>query len=158
MGKEIERKFLVCDHSFVAMASDSVEIRQGYLSVKAEATVRVRIFGCKAFITVKGRNEGMVRDEWEYEIPVADAREMLECCCGSNVLEKVRYIVPCCGRVWEVDVFGGRLEGLVIAEVELPSADVHVELPAFAGREVTGDNRYYNSMLSLPCSAVPPVD
>lgn len=158
MGKEIERKFLVCDSSFVAMATESAEIMQAYLSVNADSTVRVRIFGSKAFITVKGRNEGIVRDEWEYGIPVADAREMIQRCCGGSVLEKIRYKVPFHNRTWEVDVFKGRLEGLVIAEVELPSADTLVQLPPFAGREVTGDTRYYNSMLSVSGSPVPPVD
>ena len=156
MGKEIERKFLVCDNSFVAMAADCVEIRQGYLSASIDATVRVRIFGHQAFITVKSRNEGAVRDEWEYEVPVQDARDILQRCCGDNVLEKKRYLVPFAGHTWEVDVFGGRLRGLVVAEVELSTADEHVQLPPFAGREVTGDARYYNSSLSAPGASEPP--
>ena len=158
MGKEIERKFLVIGNSFVDMASESLEITQGYLSTNAEATVRVRVIGEKAFITVKGKNEGAVRDEWEYAIPSSDARGMLQRCCGSNELEKVRYIVPFGSHEWEVDAFGGRLQGLVVAEVELASADEEVALPPFAGREVTGDPRYYNSLLSDPASPLPPLD
>ncbi len=156
MGKEIERKFLVCNDSYVGMAGDSCDIKQGYLSVVPEATVRVRTFGQRAYLTVKGKNKGIIRDEWEYEIPYSDACEMLARCCGDNVLEKTRYIVPWHGRVWEVDVFRGRLAGLVMAEVELPATGTEVDLPPFAGREVSGDPRYYNSALSSPDASVPP--
>lgn len=157
MGKEIERKFLVKDNSFIGMATDRKDIMQGYLSVNPDATVRVRVAGEKAFITVKGRNSGAVRDEWEYPLPLADAREMLKRCC-SGCIFKTRYIVPFDARVWEVDVFAGRLAGLIVAEVELDSADAAVTLPPFAGREVTDDARYYNSVLSDASSPLPPVD
>lgn len=146
MAKEIERKFLVTDMSFKQMAKSNVAIEQGYLSLDPDATVRVRIKGESAFLTVKSRNQGAVRDEWEYPVPVADAREMMRCCKGGCV-SKVRYIVPFAGRVWEVDVFRGHNAGLIIAELELPAADTEVKLPSFVGEEVTGDVRYYNSSL-----------
>lgn len=146
--KEIERKFLVKDDSFKSMASESFNIIQGYLSREPEATVRVRVRDNEAFLTVKGRNDGIVRDEWEYPIPTGDARQMLERCCEGTVIDKVRHIVPFGGFVWEVDVFGGSLSGLTVAEIELPSADTLFERPPFVGREVTGDPRYFNSNLT----------
>lgn len=157
MGKEIERKYLVSGTSFIDMATSKKEIRQGYLSADPDATVRVRRAGDAAFITIKTRNCGAVRDEWEYPVPAGDADEMLLKCCGRSI-SKTRYIVPFGNCVWEVDVFAGRLAGLVVAEVELESADADVELPPFAGREVTGDARYYNSSLADPSAALPPVE
>lgn len=149
MGKEIERKFLVATDSYREMAITRIEICQGYLSRQREATVRVRIAGHKAFLTVKGPNTGAVRDEWEYSLPVDDAREMLRNVAQGPVIEKTRYIVPFGGLTWEVDEFHGSLEGLRVAEVELPSADTAVPRPSFIGREVTGDPAYYNSNLSV---------
>lgn len=148
MAKEIERKFLVGDESYKALATENIEICQGYLSTDPEATVRVRIAGDKAFLTVKGRNRGAVRNEWEYPVPASDAIAMLPCCCGRTV-EKTRWIVPAeNGLKWEVDEFHGRHEGLVVAEIELPAEDTPFVLPAFVGREVTGEPQYYNSALS----------
>lgn len=147
MAKEIERKFLVTDSSYEALASKSVRIMQGYLCRRPESTVRVRIAGSNAWLTVKGRNHGIIRDEWEYPIPADDARAMLEKCADGNVIEKTRFFVPFGNRQWEIDRFGGRLEGLTLAEVELPSAECPVELPPFVGEEVSGDPRYYNSNL-----------
>ena len=155
MSKEIERKFLVKDSSFMAAATKRCRMSQGYLSITPEATVRVRIAGNKAFLTVKGRNSGSVRDEWEYGIPMADAEDMLKRCCATAI-EKCRYYVPYHGHVWEIDVFGGRLSGLVLAEVELASEQEDVDNPAFAGREVTADTAYYNSVLSDPSRPLPP--
>lgn len=146
MAFEIERKFLVTDDSYKAMATGSQAIEQGYLSDDPDRTVRVRVKGDEAFITVKGRNHGSVRHEWEYAIAVADAREMLALC--KSVIVKRRWYVPFEGHIWEVDEFGGRHSGLVVAEVELGSADEEVVLPPFASREVTGDRRYYNSELA----------
>lgn len=146
--KEIERKFLVRDDSFLAMSTGHCHIMQGYLSRVPEATVRVRVRDGEAFLTVKGRNDGAVRDEWEYSVPVSDARQMLERCCGGVFIDKVRYLVPFEGFVWEVDVFGGSLAWLTVAEIELPSADTPFALPPFVGREVTGDPRYFNSNLT----------
>ncbi len=148
MAKEIERKFLVGDESYKALATENIEIRQGYLSTDPEATVRVRIAGDKAFLTVKGRNRGAVRNEWEYPVPASDAIAMLPCC-GGRTVEKTRWIVPAeNGLKWEVDEFHGRHEGLVVAEIELPAEDTPFVRPAFVGQEVTGEPQYYNSALS----------
>ncbi len=146
MAKEIERKFLVKDDSFRSYASGCVDIEQGYLCTDPDSTVRVRIKCDAAFITVKSRNHWAVRNEWEYSIPVSDAHEMMKCCKG--VIKKTRFLVPYGGLIWEVDVFGDRLEGLVVAEVEIEREDTHVLLPPFVGDEVTGDPRYYNSVLA----------
>ena len=148
MATEIERKFLVKDMSFKALATSVVELAQGFLSTDADATVRVRTSGDSAWITVKSRNRGAVRGEWEYAVPVADAREMLDRCCGDRKIVKTRYIVDAGeGLNWEIDVFHGRHEGLVVAEIELPAADTPFARPEFIGREVTGDPAYYNSVL-----------
>jgi len=145
MAKEIERKFLVDDMSFVDSAICSHHISQGYLSRKP--TVRVRILDDRAFITVKSRNLGATRSEWEYEVPVSDAREMM-LLCTEDLIEKTRYIVPIGSLTWEVDVFEGKFSGLVVAEVELPSENTRVDLPPFVGEEVTGNPAFYNSALS----------
>ncbi len=146
MGKEIERKYLVKNDGYKQMATARKEMEQGYLSVDPDRTVRIRRTDDCAFLTVKGRNQGMVRDEWEYRIPVDEAQQML----GLSVyppLIKTRWIVPYAGLVWEVDEYHGPLEGLTVAEVELPSEDIVPQLPPFAGKEVTGDSKYYNSNL-----------
>jgi adenylate cyclase len=146
MGTEIERKFLVTDPSVVDGRVGTV-IRQGYLSRVKERTVRVRRMGDRAFVTIKGANVGARRGEWEYEIPAADADELL-LLCEAPVLDKTRYVIDVAGRAWEVDVFAGANAGLVMAEVELDDEAAVVELPAWAGREVTDDPRYYNANLS----------
>lgn len=148
MAKEIERKFLVKDNSFDNMTTVRRHIRQTYISDRPEATVRLRVLDDRAFLTVKGKNSGAVRDEWEYEIPVAEAKEMAARLSGGWSIDKVRHIVTYAGRCWEVDVFHGRHEGLVLAEVELEDADAHVDLPPFVGDEVTGNPAYYNSVLA----------
>ena len=146
MGTEIERKFLVTGLSIVDSLS-GVVIRQGYLSRDPERTVRIRRRGARGVITVKGASFGASRSEWEYEIPSDDADAMLAICEGP-VLDKTRYEIEVAGRTWEVDVFAGANEGLVLAEVELDSEDAVVELPSWAGPEVTDDPRYYNANLS----------
>lgn len=143
MSKEIERKFLVKPGWEDAVTLPGTPMSQAYLSADPHATVRVRIAGPRAFLTVKGLNRGAVRDEWEYEIPAGDAADMMERC-GQCRLSKTRYRL---GR-WEVDSFHGPLEGLVVAEIELSSADEPLELPEWIGPEVTGDSRYYNSSLA----------
>lgn len=146
MSKEIERKFLVTDNSYKGIATEKIEITQGYLNRDPDRTVRVRLWNGEAFLTVKTRNQGIVRNEWEYRIPADDAREMLKACEG--ILEKTRYIVPAeNGLKWEVDEFHGRHEGLTVAEIELPSEDYEVGFPPFIGKEVSDDPRYYNSNL-----------
>lgn len=145
MALEIERKFLVTDESYKAVSTGSVNLKQCYLSDEPAATVRVRIMGDRAFLTVKGLNRGIERNEWEYPVPVADAVEMSRLC--PLKIEKTRWYVPFGSRLWEVDEFHGALQGLVLAEVELDSPDTRVELPPFVGREVSDDPRYYNSSL-----------
>lgn len=148
MALEIERKFLVVNSDYRTSAVAVKSIAQGYLCTDPDTTVRVRIAGSEAFLTVKSRNRGAVRGEWEYEIPLEDARELMACC-GKRTLEKKRYIVEAeNGLRWEVDEFGGRHAGLVVAEIELPSEDTPFALPSFVGQEVTGDVAYYNSTLS----------
>ena len=146
MGLEIERKFLVKNDSFKDIAISHSNIRQGYLSREPERTVRIRIKDDRGFITVKGKNSGAVRLEFEYEIPFADAEKMLGLCSGK-ILDKTRYNVKFGGYLWEIDVFHGLDEPLTVAEIELPSADASFEIPDFIGEEVTGNPRYYNSML-----------
>lgn len=146
LGTEIERKFLVVDLSVVDGVTGSI-IRQGYLSREPGRTVRVRRRGDQAFITIKGTNVGARRSEWEYEISPTEADEMLRICEGP-VLDKTRYEIDVAGRTWEVDVFRGANAGLVMAEVELDAEDAIVELPTWAGVEVTDDPRYYNANLS----------
>lgn len=148
MSKEIERKFLVKDNSYVKMAISSHPVKQAYLSKVPAPTVRIRVSGDRAWITVKGLNHGIERDEWEYGIPVRDAEEMARNLVDGWAIDKIRYIVEWDGRRWEVDEFKGRLEGLVVAEIELDSSDENPALPPFIGHEVTGDARYYNSSLA----------
>ena len=149
MGLEIERKFLV-KHSWCPK-SPGDEIAQGYLSSVPERTVRVRIRGGRGYLTVKGKNGGADaarRAEFEYEIPVADARVMLALA-EPGVIEKVRHVEPAAdGHAWEIDVFHGANEGLLVAEVELGAEDEPFARPAWLGAEVTGDARYYNSSLA----------
>lgn len=146
MAIEIERKYLVANDSFRSLAIKAITIWQGYLSTDPDATVRLRIADDRAYITIKSRNKGAARGEWEYEIPLADALAMKPLC--KATLAKVRHIVPDGGHVWEVDEFGGRHSGLALAEIELRSEDEHFDLPPFVGDEVTGDPKYYNSNLS----------
>ena len=148
MALEIERKFLVVSDAYRELASEVHTIEQGYICRVPNGIVRVRVLDERAFITVKTRKVGIVRYEWEYEIPVAEAREMLAKVCGGSSVSKRRYIVPTAdGRRWEIDEFGGKHAGLVVAEIELPSENAPFERPGFIGGEVTGDARYYNSNL-----------
>ena len=145
MGVEIERKFTV--RADFCPQGAGTEMAQGYLSRDPQRTVRVRLAGGRGYLTVKGETRGMVRAEYEYEIPLADARSLLELC-GSHRLSKVRHLVPYQGHTWEVDIFTGRHEGLVLAEIELSSIGEQYDLPPWVGEEVTGDPRYYNAMLA----------
>lgn len=148
MSKEIERKFLVKDDSYKSMAKESVRIIQGYLSTDKRATVRVRIWGDDAYITVKGENYGIVRDEWEYPIPVGDASQMLCRLVEGVVVDKTRYIVEFNGGMWEVDEFHSPVSDLVVAEIELNHPEQSFDFPLFIGEEVTGNPRYYNSNIA----------
>ena len=146
MSKEIERKFLVNKNLFKP-ESEYQYIAQGYLSSTPERTVRVRIKNNRGYLTVKGKNTGISRSEFEYEIPEDDAKELLELCEPSIIVKK-RYIVNFYGSIWEVDVFEGNNEGLIVAEIELKSEDEHFNKPDWLGKEVSFDKKYYNSNLS----------
>jgi adenylate cyclase len=146
MAKEIERKFLVKPRKWAELG-EAIRIRQGYLSTTKESVVRVRTFGPKAYLTVKGLTVGATRDEFEYEIPVADADAMLDRLCARPLIEKTRYRIPYKGLMWEVDEFFGANQGLTVAEVELKSEAESIPLPEWVDREVTGDPKYYNANL-----------
>jgi CYTH domain-containing protein len=146
MPLEIERKFLVSDDGWRGEWPQST-IRQGYLTTDDATTVRVRIDGVRASLTVKGECAGAVRSEYEYPIPVEHAREMLQLC-RPPLIEKVRHRVAFGGLTWEIDVFAGDNAGLVVAEVELAHAEQPVEMPPWIGREVTDDVHYRNSYLA----------
>ena len=147
MAVEIERKFLTTGSSWKDGAH-GVPYRQGYLCLDPARTVRVRIAGDRAFLTIKGTSEGAARSEFEYAIPVDNARQLLDELCHRPQIEKVRYRIDYAGLTWEVDEFLGENAGLVLAEVELESPDQAVEQPPWIGREVTEDPRYYNAWLS----------
>lgn len=146
MAIEIEYKYLVKNDNYKDLATSRTHILQGYLNREPERTVRVRVKGDKGFLTVKGKNSGASRLEFEYEIPKSDAEEMLSLC-HEPILDKTRYLVPFEGHIWEVDEFHGMREGLVTAEIELRSESEHYALPDFIGENVTGDPKYYNSNL-----------
>ena len=145
MTTEIERKFLVTGADW--QNADPVYYCQGYLSRDKLRTVRVRIAGDRGFLTVKGLTRGACRAEFEYAIPLADARSLLLLCDGPTV-EKYRRVIPHAGLDWEVDEFLGENAGLVIAEVELESEDQEIIRPDWVGAEVTNDPRYYNANLA----------
>ena len=148
MPQEIERKFLVKE-GFKQYAFTHTRITQGYLSSVPERIVRVRINGEKGFITIKGISNlsGMSRYEWEKEIPVNEARELLTLC-EPGIIDKTRYLVQVGKFTYEVDEFYGENEGLVIAEIELSSEEELFDIPIWLGKEVTGDRRYFNSKLA----------
>jgi len=145
MPTEIERKFLVRGPDW--QTATGQRIHQGYLNRDKHRTVRVRIAGEQAFLTVKGISTGATRAEFEYAIPVEDAEALLTLCDGP-LIEKVRHKVEHAGLVWEVDEFLGENAGLVVAEVELAHEDQAIQLPPWAGQEVTTDARYFNSSLA----------
>ena len=144
MATEIERKFLVVSDTWRAHVSSETRYVQGYLSTRASASVRVRIGGDRAFLNIKSGRSAVRRLEYEYPIPVADAREILEDVIELPVIDKTRYEVRHGGHLWEVDVFEGANAGLVVAEVELESEDEPFERPEWVGAEVSEDPRYLN--------------
>ncbi len=149
MGVEIERKFLV-KGDYKTLATKSYRITQGYLSSIAERTVRVRICDTKAFLTIKGKanKNGLTRFEWEKEIAIVDAQNLL-LLCELGVIDKTRYIIPTSDNlIFEIDEFHGENEGLVVAEIELPTEEFPFMKPDWLGEEVSGDVKYYNSILS----------
>lgn len=146
MGKEIERKFLVDIDKIRPLLVNGTEYKQGYMTDTIEPTIRARVAGDKGFLTVKGKNDGCVRDEFEYEIPKADAEEMLNKYC-PHVISKTRYCIPYMENIWEVDVFKGS-HGMVVAEVEIDNPNVFLHMPEWITYEVTNDPAYYNSNIA----------
>jgi adenylate cyclase len=148
MALEIERKFLVTG-DFRNEVSDSVHIVQGYISSRPDHTVRIRIKGDMGYITIKGRTDssGLVRYEWEKEIPLSEARELL-LLCEPGVIDKTRHLIKAGKHLFEVDEFHGDNEGLIVAEIELSTEDEPFIKPSWLGKEVTSESKYYNSSLS----------
>lgn len=147
--QEIERKFLVHSLDFIAEATQSQKIAQGYLNSAPERTVRIRIKDNKGFITIKGKGDatGTTRFEWEKEIDLEEAEALLNLC-ETGVIDKTRYLIPKGKHTFEVDIFEGKNKGLVMAEIELSDANETFEKPIWLAEEVTGDERYYNAYLS----------
>ena len=148
MGVEIEHKFLVRKDLWYAIQKPAgVEILQGYLLTGPKKTIRVRIAGSQAFLTIKGPSLKASRAEYEYPIPFSEATELMQICI-QPVIEKVRYRIEHAGKTWEVDEFYGENDGLIIAEIELKSINESYDKPAWVGEEVTEDPRYYNAYLA----------
>jgi adenylate cyclase len=148
MAVEIERKFLVKNDSWRASVEGESHIMQGYLANDDNASVRVRVKGDAAYLTIKGEASGISRSEYEYRIPVDDAQAMLRELAMFPPIDKVRYSVRFGRHLWDLDLFAGENEGLVMAEVELGAEDEAFEMPPWAGEEVSGDSRYYNVNLA----------
>lgn len=148
MATEIERKFLVTSDTWREAADTGTRFRQGYLIGAEKASVRVRIEGDEANLNIKSATLGVRRQEYEYEIPLAEAEEMLDTLCEQPQIEKTRYHVQVGAHIWEVDVFGGDNEGLIVAEVELADEEESFERPVWIGKEVSDDTRYYNVCLT----------
>ena len=147
MATEIERKFLLCNDHWRGAADAGQVMRQGYLIGAERASVRVRISGERADLNIKGMTLGIERQEYEYAIPLAEAEEMLDSLCERPLIEKTRYHVRHGEHTWEIDVFSGDNAGLVVAEIELGSADEDFARPDWLGKEVSDDPRYYNVCL-----------
>jgi adenylate cyclase len=146
---EIERKFLVISNEFIADSYSKKRIVQGYLNSNPERTVRIRIKDNKGFLTIKGKGNdtGMSRLEWETEIGLNEAQQLL-CICETGIIDKVRYEVKADSHIYEVDIFSGENEGLIIAEIELQSENEAFSKPKWLGAEVTNDEKYYNAYIS----------
>jgi CYTH domain-containing protein len=148
MAVEIERKFLVDKKNWEKVVKPMGSYyKQGYILTEPEKTIRIRINADEAFLTIKGKTENFSRSEFEFSIPLKDAEEMLKIFAG-NVIEKVRYKIKYEGKLWEVDVFREDNYGLILAEIELQNEDEEFTVPEWVLKEVTGDERYYNSYLS----------
>jgi CYTH domain-containing protein len=152
MPLEIERKFRITSDAWRPLVTGSQAMSQGYLANTDQADIRVRCAGARAFLTIKGHGD-LVREEFEYEIPVAHGLHMLETLCERRVIHKTRHHIRIGDILWEVDEFGGAHQGLVLAEVELSDADQVVDIPAWIGEEVTRDRRFRNSDLARAAAA-----
>lgn len=149
MGIEIERKFLVKKDKWAQVVKAERSLfRQGYILSDPQKTIRVRLTDTEAFLTIKGQTVGVARPEFEYNIPMEDARHMLDNFCISE-LSKIRYFIPHNGHTWEVDEFLGQNEGLIVAEIELSSEDEQFSLPDWVDKEVTDEKKYSNSNLAV---------
>jgi adenylate cyclase len=146
MGQEIEKKFLIKNDTWRGLASGK-DYCQGYLSDEKGRTVRIRTIGERGILTIKGPSIGSARLEFEYDIPIDDAREMLDKLCNKPLIEKRRHKIPHQGFIWEVDEFEGENKGLIFAEIELEHEEQSFDIPEFIGDEVTGDPKYYNANL-----------
>ncbi|MCG7869575.1 MAG: adenylate cyclase [gamma proteobacterium symbiont of Stewartia floridana] len=147
MALEIERKFLVVNDKWRDSVISEAVIKQGYLATTEQASVRVRVDGDAANINIKGRTVGISRREYEYPIPLDEAQELLDHLVSGAAIDKVRYKVRCGEHIWDLDLFHGANQGLVMAEVELGREDEAFVMPEWAGEEVSGDTRYYNANL-----------
>ncbi len=148
MSKEIERKFLVDFDEWLSVKAKEILVRQGYLTDSIKPTIRVRVAGNKGYLTIKGKVSGITRDEFEYEIPYNDADYMLKNFCNKSIIEKFRSEIDVDGYLWQVDRFIGENEGLIVAEIELQYEEQLIKIPKWITKEVTGDQRYYNSNLA----------
>ncbi len=146
MALEIERKFLVVGDAWRSLATGTL-YRQGYVVLGVGKTVRVRVAGSTGYLTIKGPSVNLARAEFEYQIPLGDAMAMLDTLCEQPLIEKTRYKISYAGMVWEVDEFAGENQGLIVAEVELTTADQAIALPPWVGIDVSHDPRYFNSYL-----------
>ena len=146
MGLEIEKKFLIKNDNWKETVLEEKEISQGYLSANPNRTVRVRIMGKDGFITIKSKSKSSVRSEFEYEIPIDDAKELMELC-EKPILAKTRHFVKHENHNWEIDVFEKENKGLVVAEIELTRENESFLIPDWIGNEVTEETKYYNSQL-----------
>jgi adenylate cyclase len=146
MGLEIERKFLIKDSSWKEEAQEGISISQGYLNSTAERTVRVRIHGDLGVLTIKGKNQNLTRKEFEYEIPLEEALELLNLC-EKPLIEKTRHLLSVNHKTWEIDVFKGENLGLIVAEIELESEEESFDIPSWLGEDVSSESRYYNASL-----------
>ena len=153
MGRETERKFLVAGQGW-RQGAVGIQYRQGYLSAAEDCVVRIRAAGERGFLTVKGRKTGLSCPEYEFEIPLREAEDLLERHCRRPLIEKIRYTLDFKGVTWEIDEFKRENEGLIVAEVELDEEDQHIEIPEWAGREVSLDPKYRNvNLMTCPyCS------
>lgn len=149
MALEIEHKFLLADDSWRALTSRSVYFKQGYLSSAQTSSIRVRIGGDQAWLNIKSATIGNHRLEYEYEIPLSDAREIMDNLCRRPLVEKQRHYVEFQGHIWEIDEFFGDNAGLIVAEIELDSLNQDFPKPSWIGEEVTHDLRYYNNNLAI---------
>ncbi len=147
MALEIEHKFLVKNNDWQQLTTNSMQFKQGYLVSDSTKSLRVRVSDNKAWLNIKSATIGTQRHEYEYAIPLQDGLDILNTLCEKPVIEKTRHLVPFKQHTWEIDVFTGDNEGLIVAEIELSAAGENFEIPEWIGQEVTDDIRYYNNNL-----------